>query len=192
MIISNVKMSSLMIIDSNVDVTDNLTAPLCEFGDEYCNLKVVKEGTEEKLLITLPTNGKAYDNGVTDTTATYDMRSVIESIQELNRRTATFNCNVSFLSAMETFDVSEQPNLNFACDLDADGLPAARLGEVDIESANGLYKVPLVATDHENQSIYTLGEQTATNSITIGLNNTEIKNLYDALSQFIETPPPTD
>ena len=56
---------SQMIIESNVDVTDNLTAPLCEFGDELCNLKVVKNRGEEQLLITLPTNGKAYDKGIT-------------------------------------------------------------------------------------------------------------------------------
>ena len=139
------------------------------------------------MLITLPTTGKGQP--VPCETQTYDMRSIIESIQELNRRTATFNCNVAFNSALEAFDTSAVPNDTFACDLDMDGLPAAQIGEITMDEATGLYKVPLVATDHKNAPIYILGEENSTNSITMGLDNNEIKNLYEALSQFLDPPP---
>ena len=154
MIISNVKMSMQITIESNVDVTDNLTAPLCEFGDEYCNLKVVKDGTEEKLLITLPSNGKQYDAGITDTTAIYDMRSIIESIQELNRRTATFNCNVSFDAALTAYDVSPSPNDNFACDTLPDGLPAA---------TNGSDRVPALTEENKYRVLLCINHQPVEN-----------------------------
>ena len=170
--------------DTTIDGT--ISSEYCHIGNnDDCMLRIVNEGGEDKMLITLPNK---YNREGKNNKETYDMRSIIESIQELNRRTATFNCNVSFLSAMETFDVSAEPNDMFACDQDKDGLPAAHLGEVDMESANGLYKVTLVVTNHENTPIYMLGEENATNSITMGLDNSEISALYDALSRFLETP----
>lgn len=157
-------MTSQITIDSNVDVTNNLTAPLCEFGDDYCNLKVVKDGGEERLLITLPSNGKQYDAGITDTTTTYDMRSIIESIQELNRRTATFNCNVSFDSALTAYDVSPSPNPNFACDTCNDGLPAA---------SNGSDHVPALT----EKNIY---------RVLLCLNHKPVKNLHEDTGLVID------
>ena len=164
-------------VDSDLDVTAKVTAPTMLIGEDgKCCIKVTDDN---KMLITLPTDGKA--NGKNGTAQEYDMRSIIESIQELNRRTATFNCNISFTSAMDAFDTSAISNDMFACDQDEDGLPAAQIGEVNIESANSLYNIPLVATDHENEPIYTIREENATNSITMGLNNIEMKDLYGAL-----------
>ena len=168
-------MSSQITINSNVDVTNNLTAPLCEFGDEYCNLKVVKDNdeSEERLLITLPTNGKQYDAGITGATTTYDMRSIIESIQELNRRTATFNCSVAFDAALKAYDVSQLPNLNFACDEHGDGLPAATNGNSNIPALTeeNKYRV-LLCINHE--PIENLHEDTG---LVIDLTNTDKKDI---------------
>ena len=120
-------------VHGDLDVVHKLSANTCEFGVEHCKITVTNEDNIERLKFTLPTSGKDTDN---ITSQEYDMRSVIESIQELNRRTATFNCNVSFLSAMETFDVSEAPNSHFACDEDEDGLPAAQMGDVNLPNSN--------------------------------------------------------
>ena len=140
-------------IDSNLDVTAKVTAPTMLIGDEVCNISLKKDGTnEERLLITLPADGKA--NGVTGIKQTYDMRSIIESIQELNRRTATFNCNVSFTSAMKEFDTvnEDEAQTCFACDLDEDGLPAARMGDINLPPKNYVVRINV---DHSTSGDYT-------------------------------------
>ncbi len=76
----------------------------------------------------------------------YDMRSVIEAIMELNRRTAFMGSNCSFLKAIEKhqtrpeqYDDNDDPVATdnpdqFACNRIKDGLPAARNGEHDVPS----------------------------------------------------------
>ena len=127
-------------IDSNLDVTAKVTAPTMLIGDEN-KLCCIEVTNDNKMLITLPTTGKRQP--VTGETQTYDMRSIIESIQELNRRTATFNCNVSFTSAMKEFDTvnEDEAQTCFACDLDEDGLPAAQMGEVNLPPKNYVVRI---------------------------------------------------
>lgn len=84
-----------MDIYSAVDVAGLLRSPLCKFGTENCNISIVKGNYgRSRMYVTIPQTiageTKKY---------TYDMRSIIESIQELNRRTATFNCTVTFTTA---------------------------------------------------------------------------------------------
>ena len=88
-------MSSHTDIESAVDVKGLLRSPLCKFGTDKCNISIEKDehGRSHMYVSVLQTIGG--QSG----TYTYDMRSIIESIQELNRRTATFNCNVSFDAA---------------------------------------------------------------------------------------------
>ncbi len=178
-------------IDSNLDVTAKVTAPTMLIGDTKCNIALTSDNTYgERLLITLPSDGKLNGASEDHKPVTYDMRSIIEAIQELNRRTATFNCNVTFNSALEAFDtVKDDEALTcFACDQDKDGLPAAHPGEFDIEVANGPYNVTL--TNSDGESIYTISEATAARSITISLDDTQIQELYEALAEIVgETPP---
>ncbi len=165
--------TNIIQVDSNLDVTHKLTAPTTFLGDEICNIEL-RSDTEhgERLLITLPTTGKGQPEP--GQTQTYDMRSIIESIQELNRRTATFNCNVSFNAALEAYDVSKSPNANFACDLDEDGLPAASNGSSNIPplTEENKYRV-LLCINHE--PIANLHEDTG---LVIDLTNTD-KNSVD-------------
>ena len=81
------------------------------------------------------------------------MRSIIEAIQELNRRTATFNCNVSFQSALEAFDTVETGRDEFACDMDKDGLPAARNGAYDMPSVDGTGTADIAALQEAINSL---------------------------------------
>ena len=88
-------MSSYTDIDSAVDVTGTLRSPLCKFGTDNCNIRIVKgEHGRSRMLVSVPRT-----TGTETNIYTYDMRSIIESIQDLNRRTATFNCNVKFNTA---------------------------------------------------------------------------------------------
>jgi hypothetical protein len=109
-------------VEAAMTVTSGVYSNKCRFGDEDCNIEVTDDS---RMLVTLPNN---YNRSGKNNKEIYDMRSIIESIQELNRRTATFNCNVSFLTAMEQYDVSTEPNDKFSCDDHEDGLPAARDG----------------------------------------------------------------
>ncbi len=146
---------SQLLVDSNLKVTQNLTAPTCVFGKDNCKISIQGEGANEKLLITLPSDGKQNGTSEGHKPTTYDMRSIIESIQELNRRTATFNCNVSFNSALETFDVSPESNDMFACDQDKDGLPAAQIGNVNLPPKDHIVKINV---DHRINDEYALVE----------------------------------
>jgi hypothetical protein len=172
---------TIMQVDSNLDVTHKLTAPTTFLGDEICNIELRSDSEHgERLLITLPTTGK----GQTESgqTQTYDMRSIIESIQELNRRTATFNCNVSFNAALEAYDVSQSPNLNFACDLDEDGLPAATNGGGNIPALTeeNKYRV-LLCINHE--PIENLHEDTGLVIDLTGMDKKDIDVSNDAAVQ---------
>ena len=84
-----------MDIYSAVDVTGFLHSPLCKFGTDTCNICIKKdEQGLSHMYVSVPRT-----IGEQSAIYTYDMRSIIESIQELNRRTATFNCNVTFDTA---------------------------------------------------------------------------------------------
>ena len=116
----------ITLIDSNLNVTGHLTAKRMRFGTDRCNIciETVRDGgvTYPEMYITLPNNYY----GVVKTQR-YRMRSVIEAIQEINRRTASLGCNVRFDTAKDMFDTSPESNDMFACDTDGDGLPAARI-----------------------------------------------------------------
>ena len=73
-------------IDANLFISGKLEANSCEFGVNNCKIIIDNNGGIEHLKIVLPSDGKA--NGTSDghEPQTYDMRSIIESIQELNRR----------------------------------------------------------------------------------------------------------
>ena len=90
-----IQMSSHTDIDSAVDVKGFLRSPLCKFGTNKCNISIEKdEHGRSHMYVSVPQT-----IGVIAGTYKYDMRSIIESIQELNRRTATFNCNIVFADA---------------------------------------------------------------------------------------------
>lgn len=106
------------------NVTGHVTAPRCRLGTERCNFEIdYPDGdtTNPEMYVTLPNTYKG-----TLVTQKYRMRSIIEAIQELNRRTATFSCNVPFETAKNSFNVNtEDPYNQFACNDYDDGLPAA-------------------------------------------------------------------
>ena len=82
-----------ILVDSTLTITNGISAPLFRFGvDEKCNIRIVEENGKKKMLVTLPNNYEGYTR-----IETYDMRSIIESIQELNRRTATMHTNVGWI-----------------------------------------------------------------------------------------------
>lgn len=99
-----IQMSSHTDIESAVDVKGLLRSPLCKFGTENCNIHIKKDehGRSHMYVSVSQTIG-----GQTGT-YTYDMRSIIESIQELNRRTATFNCNIVFAEANLDYSLPER------------------------------------------------------------------------------------
>jgi hypothetical protein len=88
-------MSGCTDMDSAVNIKGLLRSPLCKFGTNNCNIRIVKDvhGLSH-MYVSVPQT-----IGVQKAIYTYDMRSIIESIQELNRRTATFNCDVAFVTA---------------------------------------------------------------------------------------------
>ena len=88
-------MSGCTDMESAVEVTGLLRSPLCKFGTNRCNICIEKDDNGcSHMYVSVPqTIGKQTN------IYTYDMRSIIESIQELNRRTATFNCSVAFDTA---------------------------------------------------------------------------------------------
>ena len=167
-------------IDGDTTVKGTISSEYCHIGNgKDCMLQVVNDGGEDKMLITLPNR---YNRTGKNNKETYDMRSIIESIQELNRRTSTISSNVSFLSAMETFDTSAEHNDMFTCDTHDDGLPAARMGEVDISSTK--YAVKL-CVDHEQ--IYTIDNMNLTGTqLSTDLDISIMQDLIDSLQEKLQ------
>ena len=99
-------MSCCTYMESAVDITGLLRSPLCKFGTDNCNIRIEKDehGRSHMYVSVTKTIGK--QTGI----YTYDMRSIIESIQELNRRTATFNCNVTFDIANPDYSIPSKTN----------------------------------------------------------------------------------
>lgn len=124
-------MSVSVNINGDCDINDTLYAPACKFGSDLCNIQVKKINGEKKMLVTLPNK---YNREGKNNKETYDMRSIIESIQELNRRTATISCNRKFLDSLDICDINNGAG-PFACSHIEDGLPAAQSGSVNIDSS---------------------------------------------------------
>ena len=124
-------MSRKLQIDGDCDIDYTLYAPSCMFGTERCNIQVKDVDGEKKMLVTLPNK---YNRTGKNNKETYDMRSIIESIQELNRRTATISCNRKFLDSLDLYDTDNE-NEQFTCSHIEDGLPAAQSGSVNIDGS---------------------------------------------------------
>ena len=118
-------MSSINIhITGDCDINNTLYAPSCKFGTEHCNICVKEIDGEKKLIITLPNRYRG-----STMIERYDMRSIIESIQELNRRTATISCNRQFSDSINMYDISDNDVYNqFNCEQISDDLPSATNG----------------------------------------------------------------
>ena len=122
------------------EVDGTLKSRSIVFGDpDTCNITIRNSGGGSQMTITLPENfGRKDASGAEITTQTYDMRSVIEAIMELNRRTAFMGSNCSFLKAIEkhqtTDETTDDPDSQFSANTTADGLPAARNGTYDMAS----------------------------------------------------------
>lgn len=132
-------------IDSNLDVTGELTATLMRFGSDTCNIEIKNDDDGyPEMVITLPNTyrGKRV-------TQEYRMRSIIEAIQELNRRTATFGSDTTFDVAKSLFDTNDSDAYNqFACNDHEDGLPAASNGSVDaIDDLTDTFKIQIVQNE---------------------------------------------
>jgi hypothetical protein len=116
--------------DAETNVIGHVTAPRCRLGTDTCNFEIEYPNgntTNPEMYVTLPNTYKGKL-----VTQKYRMRSIIEAIQEINRRTATFNCNTSFEYAKDAFDVNtEDPYNQFACNDHEDGLPAASNGSIN-------------------------------------------------------------
>ena len=99
-------MSGCTDMDSAVNIKGLLRSPLCKFGTDNCNIRIVKDvHGRSHMYVSVPrTIGEQTDS------YTYDMRSIIESIQELNRRTATFNCTVAFATANPNYGLPSKTN----------------------------------------------------------------------------------
>ncbi len=120
-------------IDANVCVKGHVTAPRCKLGSKTCNIEIAHINDDEdeplEMYVTLPikyntsTNISGYQR--------YAMRSIIEAIQELNRRTATFGCNLTMEVATDDLDTAENDIKMFYCDQEEDGLPAASKADVN-------------------------------------------------------------
>ena len=154
------------LIDSKLDVTGNLTAKRMYFGTGLCNIGIetVTEGNYSypEMYVTLPNTyyGKLR-------TQKYRMRSIIEAIQEINRRTATFGCNVKFDAAKIAFDTTvdadEDPYDQFACNEHEDGLPAASNGEPLTERILNIpYDDPRIVRENDEIKAMTIGIWTYT------------------------------
>lgn len=169
-----------------LEVTGTLKSKSIVFGDpNTCNITISDNGGESKMTIMLPENfGRKNSSGDIIKTQTYDMRSVIEAIMELNRRTAFIGSNCSFLMAMEkhqtTDEATKDPDDQFSANTTADGLPAAR---------NGIYDVPsdIDGTVITAESIAKLREDITALTDALATANTQIvelsasyKSLYDA------------
>ncbi len=131
-----------MQFDAKTDVTGHVTAPRCRLGSPTCNFEITyKDNDPSKSLEMYVTLPNTYKGKLV--TQTYRMRSIIEAIQEINRRTATFNCNVSFEYAKDIFDANLEDTYNqFACNDHEDGLPAA--SNASINDLTDLFKIQIV------------------------------------------------
>ncbi len=119
-------------VDAETDVAGHVTAPRCILGSKTCNFEITYKDNDSnkplEMYVTLPikyatkTNKSGYQK--------YNMRSVIEAIQELNRRTATFSCNAHMKTAIDMFDTADNDVKIFYCDQEMDGLPAASNGDM--------------------------------------------------------------
>ena len=126
--------TDVTLIDSSLNVTGNLTAKRMHFGSNICNIGIetVTEGgvSYPEMYVTLPNTYRG-----ARILQKYRMRSIIEAIQELNRRTAIFDCNANFDIAKTEFDTTVDKNDDrynqFACNEHDDGLPAATNGSLD-------------------------------------------------------------
>ena len=119
-------------IDANTEVTGKVSTKRVRLGSSTCNFEIEyaddSENAHLEMYLTLP---NCYRGSVT--VQKYKMRSIIEAIQELNRRTSTIRCNYKMDDAINKYDYVNDGKHDemFACDMLDDGLPAAHKGEVD-------------------------------------------------------------
>ena len=112
-------------VSANTKVTGHVTSKRCLLGTKTCGFEIeYVEGNTTippEMYVHIPNrySGKTV-------TEKYRMRSIIEAIQELNRRTATYSCNYTFDKAKADFDTNDYDTYDqFEHNDTEDGLPAA-------------------------------------------------------------------
>ena len=125
-------------VGANTKVTGHVTAKRCLLGTKTCGFEIeYVEGDTTippEMYVHIPNrySGKTV-------TEKYRMRSIIEAIQELNRRTATYSCNYTFDKAKEEFDTNNSDKYDqFEHNDTEDGLPAANGTYASIEKLTDL------------------------------------------------------
>ena len=130
-------------INSETNVTGHITAPRIRLGTDSCGFEIEYHNDDS----TIPPEMYVYiPNRYRGKTVTqkYRMRSIIESIQELNRRTATINCTYTLDQAKAAFDTNiNDPYDQFEHNETEDGLPAAS-GYGSINDLTDLFKIQIV------------------------------------------------